>query len=86
MSQWKKFYHAILLYGHNIGKKGICSVMKEVDEDGEFQKVHVMFMCISHPNADEISQQVCALKVLAISVGKGHDSIIYIYEEYDSVS
>ena len=60
--------------------------MKEVDEDGEFQIVHVMFTCISHPIADEISQQVCALKVLAISVGKGHDSLIYIYEEYNSVS
>ena len=58
----------------------------EVDENGEFQIVHVMFTCISHPIADEISQQVCALKVLAVSVGKGHDSLIYIYEEYNSVS
>ena len=59
-------------------------MMKEVDEDGEFQIVQVMFTCIVHPIADEISQQVCALK--AISVGKGHDSLIYIYEEYNSVS
>ena len=86
MSQWKKFYCAILLYGQNSGKKGISSVMKEVDEDGEFQIVHVMFTWIVHPIADEISQQVCALKVLAISVGKGHDSLVYIYEEYNSVS
>ena len=62
MSQWKKFYCAILLYGQNSGKKGISSVMKEVDEDGEFQIVHVMFTWIVHPIADEISQQVCALK------------------------
>ena len=39
-----------------------------------------------HLIADEISQQLCALKVLALSVGKGHDSLIYIYEEYNSVS
>ena len=69
-----------------MGKKGFSSVMKEVDEDGEFQIVQVMFRCIVHPIADEISQQVCALKVLAISVGKGRDSLIYIYEEYNSVS
>ena len=34
----------------------------------------------------DISEQVCAMKVLAIAVGKGHDSLIYIYEEYNSVS
>ena len=39
-----------------------------------------------YPITDEVSQQVCALKVLAISVGKGLDSLIYIYEEYNSVS
>lgn len=66
LSQWKKFYCATLLYGQNSGRKGISSVIKEVDED------------------DEVSQQVCALKVLAISVGKGLDSLIYIYEEYNS--
>ena len=58
--------------------------MKEVNEDGE--SVLCLYTCISHPIADEISQQVCALKVLAISVGKGHDSLIYIYEEYNIVS
>lgn len=36
--------------------------------------------------ADEVSKQVCALKVLAISIGKGQDNLAYIYEEYNSVS
>ena len=35
LSQWKKFYCATLLYGQNSGRKGISSVIKEVDEDGE---------------------------------------------------
>lgn len=35
---------------------------------------------------DDISDQVCALKVLAIAIGKGHETLIFIYEEYNSVS
>jgi len=35
---------------------------------------------------DETSKQVCALKVLAIAVGKGLDNLVYFYEEYNSVS
>lgn len=57
-----------------VGKKGFSTVMKEVNEDSEFQIVHVMFMCIVHLIADEISQQESALKVLTVSVGKGYPS------------
>ena len=86
LSQWK-FYCAVLLYGQNSGKKGISSVLKEVDEDGDFQIDHVnVYVVLSTLFADEISKQVCALKVLAISIGKGRDNLIYIYEEYNSVS
>ena len=45
-----------------------------------------MHTYVSKYIADEISQQVCALKVLAITVGKEPDSLVYIYEEYNSVS
>lgn len=59
----------------------------EVDEDGDFQIDHVnVYVVLSTPFADEISKQVCALKVLAISIGKGRDNLIYIYDEYNSVS
>ena len=74
MSQWKKFYCTILLYGQNCGKKEIVSMIKEVNENGEFEIIHVMFMCIVHPIADEISLHICALRVLAISVCKGHNN------------
>ncbi len=64
-------------------------MIKEVDEDGEFNSSNPPFLWLLYSTPlciDEISQQVCALKVLAICVGKGHDSLIYIYEEYNSVS
>ena len=69
-------------------KKGISFVIKEVDEDGKFSSKHVIrhFYDRAHLIVDEISQQVFALKVLAISVGKGHESLIYIYEKYNSVN
>ena len=68
-----------------VEKEGISTMMKEVNEDSEFQIVHVMFMYIVHPIANKILQQVCALKVLAISIGKGHNSLFYVHEEYKSV-
>ena len=75
----------ILLHNYPLWtvKRAISSVMQEVDVDGEFQILHVVyiFTCMSHPIEAEISQQVCALKVLAISVGKGHDSLIYVYDK-----
>lgn len=58
-----------------------------MDEDGEFQIDHVnVYVILSTPFADEISKQVCAPKMLAISIGKGQGNLIYIYEEYNSVS
>lgn len=58
----------------------------EVDDDGEFKIDHVnVYVILSTPFADEISKQVCALK-MAISIGKGQGNLIYIYEEYNSVS
>lgn len=46
LSHWKKFYCAILLYGKNSGKKGICSVIKEVDEGGEFLILNDMMVYV----------------------------------------
>ena len=66
-----------------VGKRDFFSVMKEVSEDGE--SMLCLYTCISHPIAGETSQQVCALKVLAIFTRKRHDSLICIYEEYNSV-
>ena len=43
-------------------EKRVSTVMKELNEDGEFQIVHVMFTWIVYPIAGEISQQVCAKK------------------------
>ncbi len=65
--------------GHKSGKKGISSVLKEVDQHGEFQTIYIKCTCITcivHPIvADEICKQVSTLEVL---VGKGQDSLIYI--------
>ena len=91
-----RFMPAILAYAKKSGKKKVSSKLANLDETGEestelISKLCVIIMWHSYCTekclfwylpADVTSRQVVALRVLGECLGKGEQSLCYLYEEY----
>ncbi len=89
LSKWKAYYLALLRYAETSGKKSIENVLKHTDEASKCLYYFLLQCMFVHKyfNVDAVQNQVCALKVLTLSVGaRGQTVLPYIYKEYNSVS
>lgn len=77
---WNTYVQAILQYAEKSRKKNISAKLVDVNEEGENSVMYVIDSIIYL--IDETSQHVVALKILAESLGKGQQSLCYLYDEY----
>ena len=84
ISQWAKYVPAIILYGEKNKKKNMSKYLEFLD-DGELTVLHSFHLCYSiiMIYIDDTSKQLVALRILAECLGKGGQSLCYLYEEYE---
>lgn len=91
LTQWStKYVPAIITYGRSCSKKKIADCLTSLDELGWLNVASIIgslidstpLFFILYNYADDTSKQLVALKVISEALGKGLQSLRFIYEEY----